>query len=98
MKRALRDAIIPAAFGAGPVHRRAVRRWTQVNVAYPASCLTKADRGRGRPRPGQRVPDIEVLTAEGPSRLFTVLRRGRHVMIVTGADPDSALASPALKP
>jgi 2-polyprenyl-6-methoxyphenol hydroxylase-like FAD-dependent oxidoreductase len=98
VKRALRDAIIPAAFGVGPVHRRAVRRWTQVNVAYPASSLTKADRGRDRPRPGQRVPDIEVLTAEGPGRLFTVLRRGRHVMIVTGADPDSALASPALKP
>jgi hypothetical protein len=97
-KRALRDAIIPAAFAVGPVHRRAVRRWTQVNVAYPASSLTQTGRGRGRPRPGQRVPDIEVLTAEGPSRLLTVLRRGRHVIVVTGADPDNALASPALEP
>jgi 2-polyprenyl-6-methoxyphenol hydroxylase-like FAD-dependent oxidoreductase len=98
VKRALRDAIIPAAFAAGPVHRRAIRRWTQVNVAYPASCLTQAGRGRGRPRPGQRLPDIEVLTAEGPSRLFTVLRRGRHIIVVTGADPASTLASPALEP
>jgi 2-polyprenyl-6-methoxyphenol hydroxylase-like FAD-dependent oxidoreductase len=100
VKRALRDAIIPAAFGAGPVHRRAVRRFTQVSVAYPASSLTKTGRGRGcgRPRPGQRVPDIEVLTAEGPSRLFTVLRSGHHVIVVTRADPDSALANPALEP
>ncbi len=98
VKRALRDAIIPAASRVGPVHRRAVRRWTQVSVAYPASSLTKTDRGRGRPRPGQRVPDIKVLTAEGPSRLFTVLRRGRHIIVVMGADPDSALANPALKP
>ena len=97
-KRALRDTIIPAAFGVGPVHRRAVRRWTQVSVAYPASSLTKTDRGLGRPRPGQRFPDIEVLTAEGPSRLFTVLCRGRNVIVVTGADPDSTLANPALKP
>jgi 2-polyprenyl-6-methoxyphenol hydroxylase-like FAD-dependent oxidoreductase len=96
--RALRDALIPAAFGVGPVHRRAVHRWTQVSVGYPASSLTKTDRGRGRPRPGQRVPDIEVLTAEGPSRLFTVLRSGHHVIIVTGADPGSALANPALEP
>jgi 2-polyprenyl-6-methoxyphenol hydroxylase-like FAD-dependent oxidoreductase len=97
-KRALRDAIIPAAFGAGPVHRRAVRRLTQVSVAYPASSLTRADRGRGRPRPGQRVPDIEVLTAEGPSTLFTVLRGGRHVIVVRGPAPDSPPANPALDP
>ncbi len=98
VKRALRNATIPAALAASPVHRRAVRRFTQVSVAYPASSLTKTDRGRGQPRPGQRVPDIEVLTAGGPSRLFTVLRGGRHVIVVTGADPDRALASPALTP
>ena len=96
--RALRDAIVPAAFRVGPIRRRAVRRWTQVNVGYPASSLTRPDRGRGRPRPGQRVPDIEVRTREGTSRLFSVLRRGRHVMVVTGADPSGDLASPALQP
>jgi 2-polyprenyl-6-methoxyphenol hydroxylase-like FAD-dependent oxidoreductase len=98
VKRALRDAAVPAAFRVGPVHRRAVRRWTQVNVAYPASSLTKTDRGRGRPRPGQRVPDIEVLAARGPSRLFTVLSRGRHVIVVTEADPGRVRAHPALEP
>lgn len=96
VKRALRDAVIPAAFGIGPVHRRAVRRWTQINVAYSDSSLTKTDRERGQPVPGQRVPDIEVSTAEGPSRLFAVLRRGRHLLIVEGSDPASALANHAL--
>ncbi len=98
VKRALRDAIIPTAFVVGPVHRRAIRRWTQVNVAYPASILTKTGRSRGRPWPGQRVPDIEVLAAGRPSTLFTVLRRGRHVIVVTGADPNSALANLGLAP
>jgi 2-polyprenyl-6-methoxyphenol hydroxylase-like FAD-dependent oxidoreductase len=98
VQRALRDAIVPAAFRVGPVHRRAVRRWTQVNVGYPASSLTRPGPGRGRPRPGQRVPDAEVRTPAGTSGLFSVLRRGRHVLVVTGADPAGVLAGPALEP
>ena len=98
VKRALRDTIVPAAARVGPIHRRAVRRWTQVNVGYPASSLTWPDRGRGRPRPGQRAPDIQVGTQDGTSSLFTVLRRGRHVMVVTGADPGGTLGRPALEP
>jgi 2-polyprenyl-6-methoxyphenol hydroxylase-like FAD-dependent oxidoreductase len=98
VQRALRDAVVPAAFRVGPVHRRAVRRWTQVNVGYAASSLTRPDRGRGPLRPGERAPDLEVRTREGASRLFAVLRRGRHVMVVAGADPGRALAGPALDP
>jgi len=98
VQRALRDAIVPAAVRVGPVHRRAVRRWTQVNVGYPASSLTRPGPGRGRPRPGQRAADTEVRTPDGASRLFAVLRRGRHVMVVAGADPGRALAGPALGP
>jgi len=98
VQRALRDAVVPAAFAVGPVHRRAVRRWTQVNVAYPASSLIRPGPGRGPLRPGERAPDFEVRTREGTSRLFTVLRRGRHVIVVAGADPGRALAGPALDP
>ena len=96
--RALRDTIVPAAFRIGPVHRRAVRRWTQVNVAYPASSLTRPGRGHGRLRPGQRAGDAEVLSKDGPTRLFTILRRGRHVMVVTGAAPEGTAASLTLMP
>jgi hypothetical protein len=39
-----------------------------------------------------------VRTPAGTCGLFSVLRRGRHVLVVTGADPASALAGPALKP
>jgi hypothetical protein len=98
VKRTLRDTTVPAAFGVGPIHRRAVRRWTQVSVAYPASSLTMAGRGLGPLRPGERVPDLEVRTQEGTRRLFSVLRRGRHVLVITGTDPDSPPASPALTP
>ena len=98
VQRALRDAIVPAAFRACPVHRRAVRRWTQVNVGYPARSLTWPSRAPGWARPGQRVPDLEVHAPDGSSRLFAVLRGGRHVMVVTGADPASVAANPALQP
>jgi len=98
VRRALRDTIVPAAFRIGPVHRRAVRRWTQVNVAYPASSLTRPGRGHGRLRPGHRVPDIDVLTRDGTTRLFSILRRGRHVMVVIGGGPDGAAPSTQLNP
>jgi len=39
-----------------------------------------------------------VGTQDGTGSLFTVLRRGRHVMVVTGADPGGTLAGPALEP
>jgi 2-polyprenyl-6-methoxyphenol hydroxylase-like FAD-dependent oxidoreductase len=98
VKRALRDITVPTAFRIGPIHRRAVRRWTQVSVAYPASSLTWVVRGHGLLRPGERVPDFEVHTREGTSRLFSVLRHGRHVLVITGTSPDSSPASPTLTP
>ena len=98
VRRALRDTIVPAAFQVGPIHRRAVRRLTQVNVAYPASSLTRPGGGRGRPRPGHRVADIEVLTLDGTTRLFSILRRGHHVMVVSGTGLDTVSARTALKP
>jgi Aromatic-ring hydroxylase, C-terminal len=39
-----------------------------------------------------------VLAQDGTTRLFGILRRGRHVMVVTGASPDGAVASPVLEP
>jgi 2-polyprenyl-6-methoxyphenol hydroxylase-like FAD-dependent oxidoreductase len=97
VRRALRDTIVPMAFRIGPVHRRAVRRWTQVNVSYPASSLTRPGGGHGPLRPGQRAGDIEVR-GDGATRLFSILRRGRHVLVVSRAGRDRAAADPALKP
>jgi 2-polyprenyl-6-methoxyphenol hydroxylase-like FAD-dependent oxidoreductase len=85
IKRAARDAIVPAALGIPAVQRRAARRWTQVHVSYQASSLTRPDRYPGRPRPGDRVQDTEVLSEDGRATLYQVLRRGRHVAAVPPA-------------
>jgi 2-polyprenyl-6-methoxyphenol hydroxylase-like FAD-dependent oxidoreductase len=98
MKRAVRDAVIPRLAKVPPVHRRAVRRWAQVNVGYASSRCTSPDLSRGHPRAGERVPDIPVVTPDGPSSLFRVLRHGGHVLVVPGAGPDGALDSIAGMP
>ncbi len=95
LKRMLRDAVIPAAAKVRPVHRRAVRRWAQVNVGYSGSPITHPDLSRGRPRPGERVPDLPVITADGTSSLFRVLRCGGHVLVVDGAGLECARDSMA---
>ncbi len=98
LKRMLRDVVIPPAARVRPVHRRAVQRWAQVNVGYKASRMTQPDRSRLRPRPGERVPDLTVVTDDGVGSLFRVLRRGSHVLVVQGADPDCAKDSMAGTP
>jgi len=97
-QRALRNAVVSTAFRVGPIHQRAVRRWTQISVAYPAGGLTRPDRVQGTPKAGQRAPDLNLRTAEGPSTLFSVLRCGRHVLIVTAAGTGSVPAYPDLNP
>jgi 4,5-epoxidase len=100
IKRALRDAIVPAVSRLDVVQRRAARRLTQVYVAYPSSRLTRPDRAPSGPMPGERAPEIDVVEREGSSGLSSVLRRGLHVLVVSGTDPASALIEkcPALRP
>jgi 2-polyprenyl-6-methoxyphenol hydroxylase-like FAD-dependent oxidoreductase len=95
-QRALRNTVFSAALRAGPIHRRAVRRWTQVSVTYPAGDLIRPGRGHGTLKAGQRAPDVKVQAADGPSTLFAVLRGGRHVLIMAGGDALTSPASPAL--
>jgi 4,5-epoxidase len=98
LRRALRDAVIPPTARIRPVHRRAVRRWGQLNVGYPGSGMTRPDRSRRHPRPGERVPDLPVVTGDGSSSLFRVLRSDGHVLLVHGAGADSARESMAGTP
>ncbi|MGD1171448.1 FAD-dependent monooxygenase [Mycobacterium seoulense] len=42
------------------------------------------DLGDGHPLLGRRVPDLEVLTADGPLRIFTLLHRARPVLLNLG--------------
>jgi hypothetical protein len=86
MKRALRNTIVPAVGRLAPLQRRAVRRISHIGVAYPASPLTRPARGRADLRPGDRAPDLEVTGHAGMTRLYEVLRHGRHVLLLSGPD------------
>jgi 4,5-epoxidase len=81
VQRALRNTIVPAAGRLAPLQRRAVRRISHTGVAYPASPLTRPSRGRAGLRPGDRAPDLEVTGANGKTRLYQVLRHGKHVIL-----------------
>jgi 2-polyprenyl-6-methoxyphenol hydroxylase-like FAD-dependent oxidoreductase len=87
VQRAARNAIVPIAGSLTPIQRRAVRRISHIHVAYPSSPLTRPSRSRGGIRPGERAPDLEVTGRGGETRLYQVLRHGRHVLVLCGPDP-----------
>jgi 2-polyprenyl-6-methoxyphenol hydroxylase-like FAD-dependent oxidoreductase len=94
-KRALRDTVLPVVTSLPPLQRRAARRLSQVAIAYPAGRLVLPDgerAGRG-PRPGERVPDVAVRTPNGPTRLYELLRGGRHVLVTSGAGAVATVVS-----
>lgn len=97
VKRALRDTLVPAATSLPMAQRRAARRLSQVSVGYPSSPLIRpGGTGRG-PKPGERVPDVEVRTDAGPTRLHRVLGQGRHVLLVSDAAIQTAFQASGLE-
>lgn len=96
VKRALRDAFIPTITRLPAVQRAATQRLSQISVAYPSSPLNQPDRGRHGPKPGERVPDIEVLSDYGKTRLYEMLGRGRHVLLVSAPGVRRRLESAGL--
>ena len=87
VRRALRNTIVPMAGRLAPVQRRAVRRISHTHVAYPSSPLTRPGPRRAGLQPGERAPDLEVAGTGGKTRLYEVLRHGRHVLLISGPDP-----------
>jgi 2-polyprenyl-6-methoxyphenol hydroxylase-like FAD-dependent oxidoreductase len=87
VERAVRDTVAPVASRIPAVQRRTVRRMSHHHVAYRASRLTRPDRALSRPRPGDRAPDIEVVGTAGTLRLHQALRGGRHLLLLSDADP-----------
>jgi 2-polyprenyl-6-methoxyphenol hydroxylase-like FAD-dependent oxidoreductase len=51
------------------------------------------DLGEGHPLLGRRMPDLDVHTAEGPARVFTLLHDARPVLLNLG-EPDGFEISP----
>jgi 2-polyprenyl-6-methoxyphenol hydroxylase-like FAD-dependent oxidoreductase len=97
VRRALRNTIVPLAGRLAPIQRRAVRRMSHIHVAYPSSPLTQRSRSRGGVRPGERAPDLEVTGPGGESRLYEVLRHGRHVLLISGRGSGTDLP-PGMRP
>jgi 6-methylpretetramide 4-monooxygenase / 4-hydroxy-6-methylpretetramide 12a-monooxygenase len=60
----------------------------QLHVCYASSPLTGSGPAGPGIRPGQRAPDLTVTGSRGQTRLHEVLRRGRHVLLIAGADGD----------
>ena len=87
----LRDTLLPAATRLPLVQKRAARRLSQVSVGYRSSPIIQTD-GAGRgPKPGDRVPDVELRTNAGTIRLYRALREGRHLLLVSDAETRAAL-------
>lgn len=59
-------------------HRRLAAELSGLDVRY--------DLGEGHPLLGRRMPDLDLLTADGPLRVFTCLHKARPVLLTFG-DP-----------
>jgi 2-polyprenyl-6-methoxyphenol hydroxylase-like FAD-dependent oxidoreductase len=97
IKRRVRDIVVPALGRTTVIQRRTARRLSHVYVAYPPGPLASPDRGRGGPRSGQRMPDIKVRAGGQAATLHSVLRGGRHVLVVPAADSASVLDDAGLR-
>ena len=51
------------------------------------------DLGEGHPLLGRRMPDLDVHTADGPTRVFTLLHEARPVLLNLGAPGDVDIAA-----
>jgi len=56
----------------------------QQYVAMVSGLDIRYDLGEGHPLLGRRVPDLDVVTADGPVRVFTLLHDGRPVLLNLG--------------
>ena len=97
VKRRVRDIVVPALGRIPAIQRRAARRISQIYVSYPPGPGPRQDGGRGAPRAGQRMPDIQVSIGSQTATLHSILRGGRHVLVVPASDLSSVLDDAALR-
>ena len=97
VKRRVRDIVVPALSCTPVIQRRAARRISQIYVSYPPGPEPRQDGGRGAPRAGQRMPDIQVSMGSQAATLHSVLRGGRHVLVVPPSHLPSVLDDAALR-
>ncbi len=93
VKRRVRDIVVPALGRTPVIQRRSARRISQIYVSYPPGPAAR----QGAPRVGQRMPDIQVSVGSQATTLHSVLRGGRHVLIVPASHLSSVLGDAALR-
>lgn len=77
--RALREAMAEL-LGMDEPRRRVAGMISALDVHY--------DLGEGHPVVGRRMPDVDLVTADGPTRAFTLLHAARPVLLDLGAAGD----------
>jgi 2-polyprenyl-6-methoxyphenol hydroxylase-like FAD-dependent oxidoreductase len=72
---ALRDTV-SELLGMDEPHKRFAARMSGLDIHY--------DLGEGHPLLGRRMPDLDLVTADGPLRVFTLLHEARPVLLNLG--------------
>jgi hypothetical protein len=83
--KALRDTIGEVLMADEPPRRRFAAMMFGLDIHY--------DLGEGHPLLGRRMPDLDLVTADGPVRVFTLLHDARGVLLNLG-EPGSVDAGP----
>jgi hypothetical protein len=73
--QALRDTMTEL-LGLDEPHRRFAGMLSGLDIRY--------DLGEGHPLLGRRMPDLDVHTTDGPTRVYTLLHDGAHVLLNLG--------------
>ena len=96
--RSVRDRLASILLKLGPVRRRLARGVAEIDVDYRSSpIVAEIGPNRSRPRAGDRVPDLALFpTADGPDRLFDLLRGPRHTLFLFGDESDGREVDAAL--
>ena len=76
---ALRDTV-SELLGMDEPRRRFAARMSGLDIRY--------DLGEGHPLLGRRMPDLDLVTADGPQRVFTLLHEARPVLLNLGEPGD----------
>jgi 3-(3-hydroxy-phenyl)propionate hydroxylase len=80
---ALRDAV-SELLGMDEPRKRVAAMMSGLDIRY--------DLGEGHPLLGRRVPDLDLVTANGPRRVFALLHDARPVLLNLGEPGDSDIA------
>ncbi|MBW3598817.1 MAG: FAD-dependent monooxygenase [Planctomycetes bacterium] len=83
LARAIRNRLASWLTKPALVRRRLTRELSELGVHYRGSPVVAEDRtgAWAGPRPGERIPDVDLASPTGAVRLFDLLRGTKHVLL-----------------